>query len=90
MHSVVFVFLAQEILAKNPWDPLLAIGVIVVVGLAPLVVTIGNRIQQKRTERLKEQFGTDYDDVLNETGNRRVAEKLLRERLRGQHDRSGH
>jgi hypothetical protein len=74
-------FLANEILDKKPWDPMLAAGVIVVVGLAPLVVTIGNRIQQKRTERLKEEFGPDYDDVLNEIGNRHKAEKLLQQRL---------
>lgn len=84
------VFLAHEILAKNPWDPMLAVGVIVVVGLAPLVVTIGNRIQQKRTEQLKQEFGADYDEILNQVGNRHKAEKLLQQRRIGRaHDSRG-
>ena len=81
MHLPISVFLAHEILAKKPWDPMLAVGVIVVVGLAPLVVTIGNRIQQKRTEQLKQEFGADYDEILNKVGNRHKAEKLLQQRL---------
>ncbi len=81
MQLPVSVFLAHEILARKPWDPMLAAGVIVVVGLAPLIVTIGNRIQQKRTERLKAEFGADYDEVLNQVGNRHKAERLLQRRL---------
>lgn len=83
MTYLVLVFLASqhEILAKDPWDPALAVVVIFVVGLVPLVVTVGNKMQQKRTERLREEFGPDYDIVLNQTGNRHKAEKILEQRL---------
>lgn len=80
------VFLADEILDAYPWDTLLVLAVLGAVALVPLVVTLGNSWQRKRTERLRAEFGDDYDEALNEYGNWRTAERALMQRRRkGQH-----
>ena len=54
---------------------------IIVVVLVVAVVAIGIPVmRRKRSERLREQFGPEYERSVSETGDRKVAENELRER----------
>jgi hypothetical protein len=45
-----------------------------------IVVAVGAVLARRRTERLQGRFGPEYDRAVQETGKRREAEGLLRER----------
>lgn len=70
-------FLADELIDARPWDPLLGAAVVASVALVPLVVKIGNSFQRRRTERLRAEFGNDYDRIVEEHGDLREAERTL-------------
>jgi len=62
-----------------------AVIVVVVLGLAALILVggifLGRRSNEKRAERLRTRFGTEYDRLVAEHGDRR-AKELLEERER--------
>lgn len=70
----------------NPWDPLLATAILLAVAAVPIAVKIGLEIQQKRTRRLREEFGPGYDAAVREHGDWRKAEAAL---IRQRKDSSG-
>jgi hypothetical protein len=55
------------------------VAVVVVVALG---VGIALRYERRRTEKLRDRFGPEYDRALDEMGNRRKAEEELKERER--------
>ena len=55
--------------------------VIVVIVLAAAIAVVGYRVaQQKRSVRLREQYGPEYDRALDQADSQRDAEAELRER----------
>jgi hypothetical protein len=73
--------LADEWLKARPADPLLATGVLLGVIAVPLIVRVGIAIQAARSRRLREQFGSEYDEtLLLHEGDVRRAERALRNR----------
>jgi hypothetical protein len=64
------------------WQWILIVGIIVVVGVVIGAVAAANR--RKRTERLKEHFGPEYERTVSLAGEPKAAEKELvaRERKR--------
>jgi hypothetical protein len=55
--------------------------VIVAIVLAAAIAVVGYRVaQQKRTTRLREQYGPEYDRALDEADSQREAESELRDR----------
>lgn len=56
---------------------LIVIVIIAVIALVAVALLSGRR---KQTERMQEKFGPEYDRTVDEAGNRREAEKDLRER----------
>jgi hypothetical protein len=51
-----------------------------VIVLAALVVVVAAAMRKRRSEQLREGFGPEYDHVVEETGDRREAERELAER----------
>jgi hypothetical protein len=51
-----------------------------VIVLAALVVVVAAAMRKRRSEQLREGFGPEYDHVVEETGDRREAERELSER----------
>jgi FtsZ-interacting cell division protein ZipA len=54
--------------------------VLAVIVLAALVVVAAAAMRKRRSEQLREGFGPEYDHVVEETGDRREAERELSER----------
>src|SRR5205085_2691358 len=75
--------LYQERLPVHPWDLLLAAGVLVTAAIVPVIVRVGSRLQEQRTERLRAEFGSEYDDLVNHHGDWRKAESVMVRRRRG-------
>lgn len=62
-------------------DSTVTILVVVIVVLALALIAFGAMLfQRRRTERLQEHYGPEYERSLSETGNRREAEARLTER----------
>jgi FtsZ-interacting cell division protein ZipA len=59
--------------------------VLAVLALAALVLVAAVAMRKRRSEQLREGFGPEYDHVVEETGDRRTAERELSER-RKRHD----
>jgi hypothetical protein len=78
------ILLYAERLPTQPWDQLLAIGVLVSVAAVPVIVRVGSKLQKKRTNRLREAFGPDYEASVQKHGNWRRAESELLKRLRAE------
>lgn len=76
--------LYQERLPAHPYDQLLAAGVLLTAFAIPLVVKLGSSMQQKQTQRLRAEFGPEYERAVNEHGDWRKAEAELRRRMRSQ------
>jgi hypothetical protein len=74
--------LYAERLPTTPWDQLLAIGVVVTAALVPIAVKIGSGIQEKRTDRLRAEFGPEYERLVQFHGDWRKAEAELARRSR--------
>jgi hypothetical protein len=74
--------LYAERLPTTPWDQLLAIGVVVTAALVPIAVKIGSGIQEKRTDRLRAEFGPEYERRVQFHGDWRKAEAELARRSR--------
>jgi len=53
-----------------------AVVLLIIVGLISMALA-----RQRRSKRLQEQFGPEYDKTIDETGNKRQAEKELEERI---------
>jgi hypothetical protein len=88
---IAALILAGEVLDSHPWDILLAIGVIATLAVVPFAVWIGSRWQEARTERLRAQFGDEYDELVDHHGDWRLAEAEMVRRSRehrGQERRS--
>ena len=68
------------------WGWILIVAAVVAVGVAIGAAIAANR--RKRTERLKDRFGPEYERTVNEAGEQRVAEKELaaREKSRSKLD----
>ena len=62
----------------------LVIAVVAVIVVALIVVVARSASRRKRTERLKDHFGPEYDRAVGDTGDQGAAEKELvaRERKR--------
>jgi hypothetical protein len=54
--------------------------VLAVIVLAALAVVAATLMRKRRSEQLREGFGPEYDHVVEETGDRRAAERELSER----------
>ena len=54
--------------------------VLAVIVLAALVLVAAATMRKRRSEQLREGFGPEYDHVVEETGDRRAAERELSER----------
>ena len=65
-----------------PWQSsTTSIIVIVVIVLVAAIAVVGYRVaQQKRSVRLREQYGPEYDRALDQADSQRDAEAELRER----------
>jgi FtsZ-interacting cell division protein ZipA len=59
--------------------------VLAVLAVAALVLVAAVAMRKRRSEQLREGFGPEYDHVVEETGDRRAAERELSER-RKRHD----
>jgi hypothetical protein len=57
------------------WGWILIVAAVVAIGVVIGAATAANR--RKRTERLKDRFGPEYDRTVNVAGEQRVAEKEL-------------
>jgi hypothetical protein len=77
----VDIYLAGELLPTHPWDQLLALAILGAVLSIPLIVKIGIMLQKRRTAALQEQFGDEYDALIQKHGDRRAAERELLRRL---------
>ncbi len=62
------------------WGWVLIAAIVVIAAIAIVVARSANR--RKRTERLKERFGPEYERTLGETGEQRAAEDELAARER--------
>jgi hypothetical protein len=62
------------------WQWILIVGIVVVVGVAIGAALAANR--RKKTERLKDRFGPEYERTASLTGDPKAAEKELVERER--------
>jgi hypothetical protein len=74
-----------ETIAMNTIDfssPGFILGVVVVVVLIAVAIAVAVNLEKKRTERLRSQFGPEYDLVLSETGSRKKAEQALYARVK--------
>lgn len=89
---IAALILADEVLDSHPWDILLAIGVIATLAVVPLAVFIGTRWQESRTARLREEFGDEYDELVDHHGDwrRAEAEMVRRSRDRRKQERATH
>ena len=58
------------------------IAVLAVIAVLAIVVAVRATLAQKRSERLKEHFGPEYERVVGETGDERSAERELAARER--------
>lgn len=58
----------------------------VVIVVAALMVAVGLLTSRRRTERLREHYGAEYERLMAESGDRRSAEKELKARERN-HDK---
>jgi hypothetical protein len=79
---IAALILADEVLDSRPWDLLLALGVIATLAVVPLAVWIGSRWQEARTGRLREEFGDEYDELVDHHGDWRRAEAEMVRRAR--------
>jgi hypothetical protein len=64
------------------------IAIIVVVAIPALIVAVGIVSSRRKTHRLKEHYGREYERLLSETGSEKAAnrELTMRERKRGSLD----
>jgi hypothetical protein len=74
-----------ETIAMNNIDfssPAVVVGVVVVVVLIAVAIAVAVNMEKKRTERLRSQFGPEYDLLLSETGSRKKTEAELLSRIK--------
>jgi hypothetical protein len=62
------------------------IGLAVVVALIAVVIVVAVEMKKKRTARLRDQFGAEYDVAVTEAGSRKRAEEALNARVKRMHD----
>jgi hypothetical protein len=60
----------------SDWGWILIAAIVVVIAALAVIVAVSAK-RRKRTERLKERFGPEYDRALGETGEQRAAEAEL-------------
>ena len=58
------------------------IAALAVIAIAAIVVATRATAERRRTTRLKEHYGSEYQRAVGETGDQRAAEKALLERER--------
>jgi FtsZ-interacting cell division protein ZipA len=59
----------------------IVIAVVVVLAVIALALLVAAGLRDRRSQRLKDRFGPEYERTVEETGDRRQAERLLRERV---------
>ena len=64
------------------WGWILIAAIVVIAAIAIAIVVARSANRRKRTERLKERFGPEYERTLGETGEQRAAEDELAARER--------
>ena len=64
------------------WGWILIAAIVVIAAIAIAIVVARSANSRKRTERLKERFGPEYERTLGETGEQRAAEDELAARQR--------
>ena len=65
----------------------LIIVIVIAIVVVAAIAVVGYRLaQQKRTERLREQYGPEYDRALDQADSQRAAESELRDRSK-RHER---
>ena len=62
------------------------IGLAVVVALVAVVIVVAVEMKKKRTARLREQFGPEYDVAVAQASSRKQAEEALHARVKRMHD----
>jgi hypothetical protein len=83
-------FRLAEVLKPHPWDTLLAVGVLTTLALCPLAIKAGTMYEERRTRRLREKFGDEYDQAVDHFADRRRAEAALVAQLRREQGRTAH
>lgn len=63
-------------------SPAVLIGAVVVLLLIAVVIAVAVNLQKKKSARLRQRFGAEYDYALSETGSRKEAEEALDGRLK--------
>jgi FtsZ-interacting cell division protein ZipA len=59
----------------------IVIAVVVVLAVIALALLVAAGLRDRRSQRLKDRFGPEYERAVEETGDRQQAEQLLRERV---------
>src|SRR5947209_20146006 len=54
--------------------------ILIVVAAVVVAVVVWMSMQKQRTQKLRSQFGPEYDRLVQDTGDQRQAEKVLMER----------
>jgi len=63
-------------------SPAVIIGIAVVVALIAVAIAVTVEMKKKRTARLREKFGPEYDLAVTEAGSRKRAEDVLNARVK--------
>jgi glycine/D-amino acid oxidase-like deaminating enzyme len=63
-------------------SPAVLIGAVVVILLIAVAIAVAVDLKKKRTVRLRQRFGAEYDYALSEAGSRNAAEEALNARVK--------
>ena len=59
----------------------IVVAVVVVLAVIALALLVAAGLRDRRSQRLRDRFGPEYQRAVDETGDRHQAERLLRERM---------
>lgn len=59
----------------------IVVAIVVVLAVIVLALLVAAGLRERRSHRLRERFGPEYERAVEETGDRRQAERLLQERM---------
>ena len=64
----------------------IVIAVVVVLAVIALALLLTAGLRDRRSQRLKDRFGPEYERAVEETGDRQQAERLLQQRVERRHE----
>lgn len=64
----------------------IVVAIVVVLAVVVLALLVAVGLRERRSHRLRERFGPEYERAVEETGDRRQAEQLLHERVQRRRD----